>query len=113
MNQKFHQFRDGVMERIMDDTIAWKIMEELGLIHAFTDQAASATNISAVISEGHPTHWCTCLRFNGFADPAENGLMVIAYRKSMVSIETVRTDLANLVSDCKTIEFRSAKLETD
>ena len=87
-----NQFR-----KITDDTDAKALLVQYGILEKLLEHRRPA-HLSGEWSAslhfpGHPTHWISAVRYEGFTNPADNGYVLHCIPKSQCSFEQFRAAL--------------------
>lgn len=59
-------------------------MVRLGVYDTMKKQASSGKNLSILLADTHPTHWCICVEYRGHEDPKDNGYAVFTHPKRLI-----------------------------
>ena len=98
MKQRCGNFPELETVNIDDDATAQTIMLELGVWDQMTKEASLTSELTMVLADNHPTHWCLCARHRNNPDPKENGFQVVAYPKKLMDHFTAQMILQEHLS---------------
>ena len=88
---------------ISDDALAQTVMLQLGVWDELAKEPTLSANIKMSLADGHPTHWCLCIRHSHNPDPAENGFQILAYPKDRFDIFTMHAIIQGHLNGSKDV----------